>query len=257
MEIGAITKYIDVAQLVLYAFWIFFAGLIIYLRREDKREGYPLESERSDFVTVQGFPPVPSPKVFRLRNGGTYAAPPGNIDKRQIRATPVAAWPGAPLQPSGDPMVDGVGPGSYVEREDVPDLTAEGEIKMVPLRAAPDFFVEPRDPDPRAMSVITYDGEIAGTVRDVWIDKAEPQIRYLEVEVAGSPARRVLLPMNFARIDGRRREVKVASVRARHFANAPTLQNPEQVTLREEDRLCAFFASGHLYAEPKRLGPLV
>mgnify|MGYP000491222488 CR=1 FL=1 len=64
MGTGAITGYIDVAQLVLYAFWIFFAGLIIYLRREDKREGYPLESERSGSVTVQGFPAVPAPKTF-------------------------------------------------------------------------------------------------------------------------------------------------------------------------------------------------
>jgi len=31
---GAITGYIDVAQLTLYAFWIFFAGLVFYLRRE-------------------------------------------------------------------------------------------------------------------------------------------------------------------------------------------------------------------------------
>ena len=28
MQTGAITSYIDVAQLALYAFWIFFAGLI-------------------------------------------------------------------------------------------------------------------------------------------------------------------------------------------------------------------------------------
>ncbi|HEY5309302.1 MAG TPA: photosynthetic reaction center subunit H, partial [Casimicrobiaceae bacterium] len=47
MHAGAITSYIDVAQIALYAFWIFFAGLIFYLRREDKREGYPLESDRS------------------------------------------------------------------------------------------------------------------------------------------------------------------------------------------------------------------
>ena len=47
METGAITGYIDVAQLVLYAFWIFFVGLIFYLRREDKREGYPLVSDRT------------------------------------------------------------------------------------------------------------------------------------------------------------------------------------------------------------------
>lgn len=59
MQTGAITGYIDVAQLVLYAFWIFFAGLIVYLHRENKREGYPLESDRSRAITVQGWPAVP------------------------------------------------------------------------------------------------------------------------------------------------------------------------------------------------------
>ncbi len=58
-----ITEYIDVAQLTLYAFWIFFAGLIIYLRREDKREGYPLESDREG-ITVQGWPAMPPTKTF-------------------------------------------------------------------------------------------------------------------------------------------------------------------------------------------------
>ncbi|HKK51252.1 MAG TPA: photosynthetic reaction center subunit H, partial [Myxococcota bacterium] len=32
MPTGALTGYIDVAQVVLYVFWIFFAGLIFYLR---------------------------------------------------------------------------------------------------------------------------------------------------------------------------------------------------------------------------------
>jgi photosynthetic reaction center H subunit len=44
MGIGAITTNIDVAQLVLYAFWIFFAGLIYYLVRENHREGYPMDT---------------------------------------------------------------------------------------------------------------------------------------------------------------------------------------------------------------------
>lgn len=57
-----ITGYIDFAQLALYAFWIFFAGLIYYLRREDKREGYPLETRRK--VRVQGWPPIPAEKYF-------------------------------------------------------------------------------------------------------------------------------------------------------------------------------------------------
>lgn len=56
-----ITSYIDFAQLSLYAFWLFFAGLVLYLRREDKREGYPLDSDRKG-VVVQGFPAMPAPR---------------------------------------------------------------------------------------------------------------------------------------------------------------------------------------------------
>lgn len=59
-----ITEYIDVAQLLLYAFWIFFAGLVFYLRREDKREGYPLDSDR-ERVKVQGWPAMPEPREPR------------------------------------------------------------------------------------------------------------------------------------------------------------------------------------------------
>lgn len=64
-----ITEYIDVAQLVLYAFWVFFFGLIYWLRKEDKREGYPLESDRRN-VMVQGWPPMPAPKRRLRAEGG-------------------------------------------------------------------------------------------------------------------------------------------------------------------------------------------
>ena len=37
MQVGAITGYIDLAQILLYAFWAFFAGLIYYLVRENHR----------------------------------------------------------------------------------------------------------------------------------------------------------------------------------------------------------------------------
>lgn len=57
-----ITEYIDFAQIALYVFWIFFAGLIYYLRQEDKREGYPMESRRT--IKVQGWPPMPPEKYF-------------------------------------------------------------------------------------------------------------------------------------------------------------------------------------------------
>ena len=73
MYSGAITSNIDVAQVTLYMFWVFFAGLVYYLHRENKREGYPLESEGVGGTTkVQGWPPVPAPKTYLLRDGRMF-----------------------------------------------------------------------------------------------------------------------------------------------------------------------------------------
>ena len=259
MQTGAITGYIDVAQLVLYAFWIFFAGLIIYLRREDKREGYPLESDRTartDRVKVQGWPAMPSPKTFRLPHGGTLQSPRKEIDNRVIAAAPIAGFPGAPLEPTGNPMLDGVGPGAYAQRANHPDLTYEGKPKIVPLRVATDFAVASRDPDPRGMKVVGADGVQGGVVRDVWVDRSEPQVRFLEVTVAGG-SRNVLLPIYIADISSFRRTVTVKSIMGRHFADVPGLSNPDQVTLAEEDRISAYYAGGLLYADPSRTEPLI
>ena len=258
MPTGAVTEYIDVAQIALYAFWIFFAGLIYYLRREDKREGYPLESDRSGVVRVQGWPAIPRPKTFLLRDGTVCTAPRPAAPRTEIRASPVGKWLGAPLEPTGDPMQDAVGPAAYADRADVPDLTLDGLPRIVPLRAARDFTIESRDPDPRGMPVIGADGEIGGIVRDAWVDRTETILRYLEVEVTGpAGVRQVLLPINFTKISGRRGQVKVRSILGRQFADVPGLAQTEQVTLREEDRIAAYYASGTLYATPSRLGPLV
>lgn len=253
MHPGAITSYIDVAQLVLYAFWLFFAGLIIYLRREDKREGYPLESDRSGSIRVQGFPSIPKPKIFTLLHGGTATAPREERDTRELRARPIAPWPGAPLEPTGNPMVDGVGPGAYALRADEPDLTLEGHAKIVPLRVASDFSIEARDPDPRGLPAVGADGIAGGTIRDVWVDRSEALIRYLEVEAEGG--RRVLLPMNFAKVDNRR--VRVQSILGSQFAGVPTTKNPDQVTMLEEERIMAYYGGGTLYATPGRAEPLL
>lgn len=259
MFAGAVTGYIDVAQLVLYAFWLFFAGLILYLRREDKREGYPLESDRTaraPRVTVQGFPAMPAAKVFRLPHGGTAEAPNGKKDGRVLKAVPVAAWPGAPLEPTGDPMLDGVGPAAYAERADVPDLTLEGEPRVVPMRVATDHFLATKDPDLRGFDVVCADGNSAGKVVDLWVDRSEAVLRYIEVSV-GAGDKHALLPVPFARVDGSQRRVRVQSVLARHFANVPGTRLADSITLLEEDRIAAYFAGGHLYAEPSRLGPLL
>ena len=51
MGTGAITEYMDLAQLALYVFWIFFFSLVIYLHREGKREGWPLQMSSGDLRT--------------------------------------------------------------------------------------------------------------------------------------------------------------------------------------------------------------
>jgi photosynthetic reaction center H subunit len=260
MSTGAVTSYIDVAQLVLYAFWIFFAGLVYYLHRENKREGYPLQSDRSaraPRVPVQGFPPAPEPKTYKLAHGGTSQAPTGKVDQRPVKARPIAGFPGAPLEPEGDPMLANVGPGSYAERADVPDRTAHGAPKIVPLRVAPDHSIAKEDPDPRGMRVYGADGEWAGSVTDIWVDRSEVIVRYFEVELRSEQAgRRVLLPANFANIEGGRR-IKVNAILARHFAAVPALKNPDQVTFLEEDRITAYYGAGTLYAEPSRQEPFL
>ena len=254
MHRGAITDYIDVAQIVLYAFWIFFAGLILYLRREDKREGYPLESDRSGHVKVQGFPPIPAPKEFVLADGTTVFAPRVERDTRPIKALPIGEHLGAPLRPTGNPMQDAVGPASYAERANHPDHTGEGLPMIVPLRATSGFFVADKDLDPRGMEVFGVDHESGGSVAELWVDRAEPQIRYLEVDTG---QRRVLLPITFAKIDGRRRIVDVKSIKGEQFAYVPGVANPDQITRREEDRIMAYYAGGYLYAYPGRAEPFL
>lgn len=259
MQTGAITQYVDVAQLVLYGFWIFFAGLVYYLHREDKREGYPLDSsrsERTDRMVVQGFPAIPEPKTFRLPHGGTVEAPSGRVDEIDIAAEPSTQYSGAPLEPTGDPLRDAVGPAAYAKRSTHPDLTLDGQNRIVPMRVATDFSIAKQDPDPRGMPVYGADDLLAGTICDVWVDRSEPQIRYLEVET-GNAARRVLVPIGFCRIDRLRREVLVRSITAEQFGGVPTTSNADQVSLREEDQISAYYGGGTLYATPERLGPVL
>ncbi len=59
-------EHLDGAAITLYAFWIFFFGLVWWLRREDKREGYPLESERGK---TEGFPAMAPKKTFIGHDG--------------------------------------------------------------------------------------------------------------------------------------------------------------------------------------------
>ncbi|ACA18104.1 photosynthetic reaction center H subunit [Methylobacterium sp. 4-46] len=261
MPKGAITGYIDVAQVVLYAFWLFFAGLVFYLRREDRREGYPLESETRGGLMGWDWLFLPTPKAFVLADGKTILVPrPEEGPSGPLAAVKREIWPGAPLEPTNATdgvLGDGVGPGSYAQRTDTPDQTWEGHHRIVPMRVATEFTVAARDYDPRGMRVVGADRAVAGTVKDIWVDRGESLPRYYEVDLAEAPGRSVLLPVVFADVQGAKGTVVVEALLARQFADVPPRREVDSVTIREEDRIMAFYGAGTLYATLGRQEPLL
>jgi len=253
-----LTSSIDLTEILFTLFWLFFIALVFYIRREDKREGYPLDSDRSGRVVVQGFPAMPSPKTYHLTHGGTQTAPRAEAPMGNIAAVPAAPHLGAPLVPTGNPMLDGVGPGAYAQRSNSPDLTIDGKPRIVPMRNHQDYHVAGRDTNPLNMPVTGADGAVAGYVTDLWIDLAEPMICYFEVKLKEDlGGRTVLLPIGFSRVNKRRGRIEVQAIYSNQFADVPATASSEQVSLLEEDKICAYFAAGTLYADAKRQEPLL
>jgi photosynthetic reaction center H subunit len=175
---------------VLYAFWLFFAGLIFYLRREDRREGYPLVDDMTGKKMNIGPIWIPDSKKFVTNTGQVFHAPRKNETEPEVTtAVPRDPFPGSPLVPTGNPLLSGVGPASYAMRQDRPDVDHEGEIKIVPMRSLPSHEVAEEDADPRGMEVIGADGLPAGVIEDMWVDRSEMMVRYLEVRLDPSIAR--------------------------------------------------------------------
>jgi photosynthetic reaction center H subunit len=260
MGTGAITSYVDVAQLVLYAFWIFFFGLIYYLVRENHREGYPMDNDRG--ILMEGWPRVERSKTYRLLDGREVTVPRSNDGPpTHLNAQKTYRGNGSPIEPTGDPLLAGVGPGSYSDlRIDEPDMDHHGHPKIVPLAADAEYGVSHRDPDPRGKPLVDALGNVAGTVRDLWVDRGEMMFRYLEAEVPAGPrpedgTRRVLVPVPFARITAT--QVQVHALMAEQFARVPGTAARDRVTMREEERISAYYGAGLLYAEPNRTEPLV
>ncbi len=258
---GALTGYVDVAQVALYVFWAFFAGLIVYLRREDHREGYPMVSEipgRTEEASIEGFP-YPAPKMFRLYHGGESFAPSGPPPRLPEGARPAGRFPGAPLEPTGNPLIDGLGPASWAFRQqEGPDLTIDGTEKFKPMRLALEYRVDPHIPHPQGMRVIAADGLDVGSVIDIWIDEIEHEVVFLEVELAGvTVSPRILIPQMYVRYRHRLRQVHVRALVAEQFLDVPRTRHPDKFTRQEEERLVAYFGGGSIYGTPARLGPLL
>lgn len=254
MHSGNIVGTIDAAQLALIAFVLFFFALVFWLRREDRREGYPLEDALSGRVAPEGGPlSAASPKTFVLPFGqGTVSVPNETRDAFEIAAERRENFGGAPYSPIGDVFVAGVGPGSYANRAKFADVDAHGNPRIVPMASAPEVSVARGSTDPRGLPVYGADGKTAGTVTDLWIDRAESIVRYLAIDTGGTT---VLAPMAMAVV--RRDHVDISAINAADFAGAPVPAEAGQITRYEEERVVAYFGTGYLYANADRQEPLM
>ena len=258
MQIGALTDQLDVAQLVLIGFALFFVGLVIYLQRENNREGLPLVDDYGRRTDKRGMSGMPSDKVFILPHGGEIVVPRREPEQR-IPASNSASFISAPLEPLGNKLLSGLGPAAYAQRADVPDAQFHNGLpRIVPLRAAPALSLAVEDVDPRGMTVVGADNAVAGTVSEVWVDRSEGLVRYLEIAlVAELGMRHVLVPMPMVDIQYKRNRIKVYLILGAQFANVPGIKSPDEVTALEEDQIGAYYGGGLLYATPARAEPLI
>ena len=241
---------VDVAQIAMILFIGAVLGLFIYLRREDKREGYPLDDPAGGKPLV-GFPLPPPPKLFKLIHGGTATMP--HPEGRNPLPLHPATVPGNPYEPTGDPMQDGVGPASYASKKDEPIRTWEGHRQLQPLRDLPGWTFDRQDTDLRGSPVLDADGIRVGIVTDVWLDHAVKILRYLEIAITIPGAvPRAIIPIFATDIHATSHQVRVPALFARHFATFPQLREPDSITALEEDRVSAYCAGALLYGNPRR-----
>ncbi|MEO9863339.1 MAG: photosynthetic reaction center subunit H [Yoonia sp.] len=242
----------DLASLAIWGFWIFFAGLVYYLQTENMREGYPLIDDDGTPSSGPGIFPTPADKTFALRDGrGELTVPSGqNPERTDLPLAQSSVSAGSPMVPTGDPMVDGVGPASWAARSDHPELDAHGHVKIKPMTSLADFKVS-AGRDPRCLPVMGGDGEVIGRIVDMWIDVPEQMVRYLTVDLnpEGSGQHR-LIPMNMVRI--KPDHVMVQALHAHSWTGIPQAKSAEQITLLEEEKVMAWFGGGAMYANPEQ-----
>lgn len=248
----------DLASAAIWLFYLFFAGLVYYLQTENMREGYELEDDDGNIAPNQGSFPLPKTKTFELPHGrGSVTVPSAENEDEHRRSdlalarTSKAA--GSPFVPTGDPMLDGVGPASWAPRRDLPELDGHGHVKIRPMSELPDFK-HTAGRDPRGKVVISGDGQVVGCVTDMWVDVPEAMVRFLTLDLnpEGTGQTR-LIPMNMCRIKSDR--VVVRSLYEHNFAGIPTIKSASEVTLLEEEKIMAYYAGGTLYASEARLEP--
>lgn len=263
MNAAYIVGTFDVAELAFLLFFGFFIALVFYLNRESRREGYPLEDEDTGKIHPGSLFDA-GKKSFQLPHGrGTYVPEDVARDDINVPAVPAFSAAGAPLVPTGDPMIDGMGPAAWANRSKYPDLTFDGRPRIVPIAQSHELVVSPQDPQLIGWDVVAADKQVAGKVTDIWVDQAEHLIRYLEIETTSG--KKVLAPMMVALVHGNSllgkilpttndepEYVEIDAITAAQFENVPALETAGIITRYEEDRIQAYFGGGYMYATPER-----
>jgi photosynthetic reaction center H subunit len=247
--------HLDVAQFAIWMFWLFFGILCWKLRQEDRREGYPLVDDATGKMRERGFLYIPDAKTFRMPDGTNVQAPTCEGDTRPVNGTPADKFPGAPIEPNGDPLSAGVGPGSWNVRPDVPYKTLDGQNLIAPMRVATHFAVPSEQVSPVGFKVICADGKVAGSVKDLWVDRGESQVRYYELalDIGGS----VLAPVCFIDVSRKARAIRINALTSVQIAGVPKQKASDSVTLQEEEKIAAYYGAGTLYATPDRAEPFL
>ncbi|MDP2131571.1 MAG: photosynthetic reaction center subunit H [Erythrobacter sp.] len=269
MNTAYIVGTFDVAELAFLLFFVFFIALVFYLNKESRREGYPLEDEVTGLVENGSSLFDGAKKSFQLPHGrGTYV--PEDVARDDVNVPAVQAFRagGAPWVPSGDAMIDGMGPAAFANRSKYPDLTYDGRPRIVPIADSHEMIVSPNDPQLIGWPVIAADKKTVGKVSDIWVDQAEHIIRYLEVET--TTGKKVLAPMMVASVHGNSllsavlpiiedqpKYVEIDAITADQFERVPALETAGIITRYEEDRVQAYFGGGYLYATPERAEPWI
>jgi len=168
------------------------------------------------------------------------------------------AWCG-PLVPTGNPMLDGVGAAAYAERLDIPDATVHGDTEAV-RHCAPHqgsiLIIKIRIHAAILSSVLTVKPVVScamsGLIRPRCI------IRYLESgnRCAGREAQCASADDDVSDFSVRRQGQSEVDL-GKRFEHVPAHKKPDSVTRLEEDKICAYYAGGHLYATPERAEPLI
>ncbi len=253
---GQISNQIDIPTLASWAFVFFFVALVFWLQRESKREGYPLKASPFTTELMDGFPPPPAqPLTYILNEGGTTEAP-HYYEQAPTSAKPMHLFDGTPFMPLGNPLLAGIGPGSWVMKKDVPALTERGDLLLQPLSALHEWSIQKGDADPRGMLVYDWRWTEVGRVAEVWIDRGIKIVRMLEVETNGDVhAGRVLVPIYHTEIREKARRIRVTALWAHQFADVPMPAKPDMITGQEEERLNAYYSAGLFYRNDPATSP--